>query len=129
MIIAVPYDNGNIFQHFGHATNFKLYDADNGTIRKTEIVSTVGKGHGALAAFLTQHNVETLICGGIGSGAQTALRLCGIKLCGGVTGSADDAVKQYLHASLKYVYAPTCIHGDADGHACSENGCGHHSCH
>lgn len=98
MIIAVPYENGNIFQNFGHAASFKLYVTDDSKIRKTEIVSTVGKSHGALAVFLTQHNVETLICDGIGSAAQNALRLCGIKLCCGVTGSADEAIRRYLHS-------------------------------
>lgn len=98
MIIAVPYDNGNIFPKFGQTAYFKLYDAHDGIIRKTEIVPTVSKSHGALAVFLTQHNVETLICDSIGSAAQTALRLCGIKLRCGVTGSADEAIRRYLHS-------------------------------
>ena len=28
MRIAVTYDNGNIFQHFGHTAQFKIYDIE-----------------------------------------------------------------------------------------------------
>ena len=88
MKIAVTYQDGDIFQHFGHTEFFKIYDIENTDIVKTEIVSTNGSGHGALAQFLHEHSVDTLICGGIGGGAQMALSQAGIKLYGGVTGKA-----------------------------------------
>ena len=70
MKIAVTYQDGDIFQHFGHTEFFKIYDIENTEIVKTEIVSTNGSGHGALAQFLHEHSVDTLICGGIGGGAH-----------------------------------------------------------
>lgn len=70
MKIALTYENGNIFQHFGQTKSFKIYDADNGEIKTSAIVDTNGSGHGALAGFLVMNNVDTLICGGIGGGAQ-----------------------------------------------------------
>ena len=73
MKIAVTYENGQIFQHFGHTEQFKLYDVADGSIIATEIVNTNGSGHGALAGFLMQQGVDVLICGGIGGGAQVAL--------------------------------------------------------
>ena len=82
MKIAVTYENGQIFQHFGHAEQFKLYEAVDGKITHTEVVDTNGSGHGALAGFLMQNGVDTLICGGIGGGAQAALAEAGIKLYG-----------------------------------------------
>ena len=97
MKIAVTYQDGDIFQHFGHTEFFKIYDIENTDIVKTEIVSTNGSGHGALAQFLHEHSVDTLICGGIGGGAQLALSQAGIKLYGGVTGKADDAVNDLLN--------------------------------
>lgn len=72
MRIGVTYENGMVFQHFGHTEQFKLYDVENGKIQTTQIVDTNGQGHGALAAFLTQAGVDILICGGIGGGAKTA---------------------------------------------------------
>ena len=90
MRIGVTYENGEIFQHFGHTEQFKLYDVENGEIKQTQVVDTNGQGHGALASFLTNAGVEVLICGGIGGGAQAALAAAGIQLFGGVSGDAHE---------------------------------------
>ena len=92
MKVAVTYENGQIFQHFGHTEQFKLYTVEDGKIVSSEILGTNGSGHGALAGFLSMNQVDVLICGGIGGGAQTALAQAGIKLYGGVTGQADREV-------------------------------------
>ena len=92
MKIAVTYENGQIFQHFGHTEQFKIYTVEDGKIVSSEVVDTNGSGHGALAGFLAEQNVTVLICGGIGGGAQMALVGAGIKLYGGVSGSCDEAV-------------------------------------
>lgn len=133
MRIAVTYENGNVFQHFGHTENFKIYDIDNGEIKGSEIVPTNGNGHGALAGFLALHNVDTLICGGIGGGAQNALAEADIKLYGGVSGNADEAVKALLDGTLAFNPDVQCNHhnhehGDEE-HTCGEHGCGSHTCH
>ena len=94
MKIAVTYENGQVFQHFGHTEQFKLYEASDGKIVHTEVVDTNGSGHGALAGFLMQHGVDALICGGIGGGAQAALAEAGIKLYGGVSGDAGERIAQ-----------------------------------
>ena len=96
MKIAVTYENGMIFQHFGHTEQFKIYEVAENAVVRAEVVNTNGSGHGALAGFLAQHGVDTLICGGIGGGAQAALAEAGIKLCGGVSGEADAAVAALL---------------------------------
>ena len=80
MKIAVTYENGQVFQHFGHTEQFKVYEVENGKIVKSEIVDTNGQGHGALAEFLLNGGVEVLICGGIGGGARNALAEAGIEL-------------------------------------------------
>ena len=102
MRIGVTYENGEIFQHFGHTEKFKLYDVENGEIKGSEVVATNGQGHGALSSFLTNAGVEVLICGGIGAGAQSALADAGIQLYGGVSGDADEAVSNYIAGNLKY---------------------------
>lgn len=117
MRIAVTYENGQIFQHFGHTQQFKVYDIENGQITNTEVLDTNGQGHGALGGFLTNAKVDTLICGGIGGGAQSALAEAGIKLYGGVTGSADDAVAAFLADKLDYNPNIQCSHHGAD-HTC-----------
>ena len=84
MKIAVTYDNGTIFQHFGKTETFKVYEVENDQIVSSEIIESNGSGHGALAGLLAGQNVEVLICGGIGGGAQAALADAGIELYSGV---------------------------------------------
>lgn len=131
MKIAVTYQNGQIFQHFGHTEQFKIYEISNGSILHAEVVDTNGSGHGVLAGFLMQHGVDTLICGGIGGGAQMALAQAGIRLFGGVSGDADAAVQALLNGTLTYDPDVHCNHhGHGEGsHTCGDHGCGHHNCH
>lgn len=132
MKIAVTYEDGLIFQHFGHTAQFKLYDTENGEIKNEQVVDTNGSGHGALAGFLAACGVDTLICGGIGGGAQTALAQAGITLYGGVSGNADEAVKALLNGTLVFNPNVKCNHHDHEhgaGHTCGEHGCGSHNCH
>ena len=128
MKIAVTYDNGQIFLHFGHTEQFKIYEVENGQIIGSQVVDTMGSGHGALAGFLMEHQVEVLICGGIGGGAQMALRQAGIQLFGGVSGSADDAVAALIANALQYNPNVRCSHHDhehGEGHSCGSHGDGH----
>ena len=128
MKIAVTYDNGLIFQHFGKTAQFKLYDVEDGKIVKEQIVDTNGEGHGALAGFLRNAQVDVLICGGIGGGAQTAMKDSGITLYGGNSGLADDAVDAFLAGTLAQIDDPTCNHHGHDhgaGHSCGDHGCKH----
>lgn len=130
MRIAVTYENGEIFQHFGHTEEFKIYDVEDGRIVSSEIADTNGSGHGALADMLKALKVETLICGGIGGGAQAALAEAGIRLYGGAAGKADAAVEALLAGNLEFNPDVQCSHhgehhhdGDCGSHSC---GSGHH---
>ncbi len=130
MKIAVTYEAGLIFQHFGHTNQFKIYHVENGSVVKSEIVDTNGQGHGALAGFLMTKGVDTVICGGIGGGAQNALGQFGIKIYGGVSGDCDEAVALFLANELDYNPNVKCSHHDhGKGHTCGNHGCGEHSCH
>ena len=131
MRIAVTYENGQIFQHFGRTEMFKLYDVADGKIINEQLVGTDGAGHGALAGFLKNAQVDVLICGGIGGGAQMAMREAGITLYGGNLGSAEEAVRAFLAQTLVHNDNPTCDHHGhehAAGHSCGDHGCGSHSC-
>ncbi len=127
--IAVTYENGEVFQHFGHTEEFKVYEVEDGQILNSEIIGSNGSGHGALAGLLDENKIDVLICGGIGGGAQAALSERGIELCAGASGNADEAVKAYLSGELVNTGANCDHHGE--GHSCSEHSCGDnedHSC-
>ena len=131
MRIAVPYENGQIFQHFGHTEQFKIYDVEDGKIISAKVVDTNGSGHGALAGVLVGIGTDVLICGGIGGGAQMALQSAGIQLYGGVSGDADKAVEAFVAGMLSYNPDVKCDHHDhhGEGHTCGEHGCGgSHNC-
>lgn len=128
MRIAVTYENGQIFQHFGRTEQFKVYDVQDGKIISSEVVSTNGNGHGALAGILTALKADTLICGGIGGGAQAALAAAGIRLYGGASGEADKAVEALLNGELAFNPDVHCDHHHGAGHDCGEHTCGEHTC-
>lgn len=128
MRIAVTYENGEIFQHFGHTAQFKLYDATDGKIVNEQIVDTNGSGHGALAGFLQAVQADALICGGIGMGAQMALADAGIKLFPGVQGSADAAAKALAEGNLQYDPNARCDHHEHHEGECGHDHCADHRC-
>ena len=131
MRIAVTYANGEIFQHFGHTEQFKVYDVQDGKIVASAVVDTNGSGHGALAGVLTALNADVLICGGIGGGAQMALAAAGIRLYGGVSGNADAAVEALVAGKLDFNPNVRCNHHDhhhGEDHTCGDHGCGSHNC-
>lgn len=128
MKVAVTYENGNVFPHFGHTEQFKVYEIEDGKVVRAQVADTNGSGHGALAGLLSELNVDTLVCGGIGAGAQAAMAEAGIRLYGGVSGSADEAVKALLAGTLVYDPNVRCDHHGhhGEGHSCKEDkhGCG-----
>ena len=129
MKIAVTYENGQIFQHFGHTEQFKIYTVEDGKVVDAKIIGTNGSGHGALAGMLFAKQIDALICGGIGGGAQTAVTQAGISLFGGVSGDADEAVKAYLAGNLSFNPDVKCSHhdhGHGEGHNCGSHNCNSH---
>ena len=123
MKIAVTYENGQVFQHFGHCEQFKLYTVEGDAVRASQVVGAAGSGHGALAGFLQSHGVDMLICGGIGGGARTALAQAGIQLFPGVEGDADQAVEALLLGRLAFDPDTVCRHHEGE-HDCHGHSCG-----
>lgn len=129
MKIAVTYDNGTVFQHFGRTEFFKVYEVEDGKILSSEVIGSNGTGHGALAGLLADRGIDVLICGGIGGGAQSALAEAGVELCAGTQGDVDQAVEAYLKGELVSSGA-NCDHHHGEEHSCGDHeeghGCGGH---
>ena len=100
MRIAVTYENGQIFQHFGHTEQFKVYDLEDNKIVNTQVVDTNGQGHGALAGFLNSGDADEAVKA---------------YLEGNLTYNPD------VHCTH---------HDHEDGHSCGEHHCGEdkHGC-
>ena len=138
MKIAATYDNGNIFQHFGKTETFKVYEVEDNKVVSSEVISSNGTGHGALAGLLAAQGISVLICGGIGGGAQTALAEAGIEVCSGAQGNTDEAVEAYLKGELTSAGTTCDHHHHEEGHSCGDScgdscgsscggGCGSHT--
>ena len=125
MKIAVAYDNGTIFQHFGKTEHFKIYEVEDKNVISSQVIGSNGAGHGALAGLLAEQAVDVLICGGIGGGAVAALTEAGVQLCAGASGDADQAVEAYLKGELASTGA-NCDHHHGEAHSCGDHGCGGH---
>ena len=125
MKIAVTYDNGEVFQHFGRTESFKIYEVEDNKVVSSEVISSNGTGHGALAGLLAEQGVNVLICGGIGGGAQTALTEAGIDLCAGVQGNVDEVVETYLKGELESSGVNCDHHHHEEGHSCGSHEEGH----
>ena len=121
MKIAATYDNGNIFQHFGKTEFFKVYEVEDNKIISSEVISSNGLGHGALAGLLGEQGIDVLICGGLGGGAQTALKEAGVEVCSGANGDADQAVEAYLRGELVSTGANCNHHHHEEGHSCGSH--------
>lgn len=115
--IAVTYEDGEIFQHFGQTRQFKIYEVTDGEIIRSEVVGTNGVTHCSLGSYLYEIGTSVLICGNLGMGASRALLSAGILVYAGNQGSADEAVKKLLRKEL--LYTPT---ANCGGHS---GGCHH----
>lgn len=129
MRIAVTYENGQIFQHFGRTEYFKIYDIEGNNIKEADVYGSNGVGHGALAGLLYNKQIDVLICGGLGMGAYNALTQAGIKVVAGATGDVDEAVKEYLAGNLVSTGSNCNHHNHGEGHSCGNHGCASNGCH
>jgi predicted Fe-Mo cluster-binding NifX family protein len=128
MKIAIPCENGQVFQHFGHTETFKIYTVEANILTMSDTISTNGSGHGALAALLQKSGVTDLICGGIGAGAKQALATANINLYGGVTGDVNVAAQALLAGTLSYDSNITCSHHGNDHDHNEDHECRHGQC-
>ena len=128
--IAVTYDNGQVFQHFGRTEQFKVFDVEDDEVVSSQLISSNGEGHGALAGVLANNTIDVLICGGIGAGAQATLDQAGIEVCAGASGDVDEVVESFLKGQLVNTGVNCDHHGE--GHSCGDHEGEHHcggGCH
>ena len=125
MKLAVPYEDGQVFQHFGKTKQFKIYDVAQGKVGFSMVVSAAGGGHGALAGFLRMLGISVVLCGGIGPGAVQTLHSLDIPPIAGVSGEADQAVQDFVDGKLAENTEALCNHHHTGDFG---PGCGHHAC-
>ena len=105
MKIAIPCENGEVMQHFGHATEFTVYTIEDIKPIEKETVTFDDTDHEKVAGGLKSRGVDLVICGNIGEGAHAAIDNAHMLLISGVTGNADEAVDSFLQGNLELMTA------------------------
>lgn len=123
MKIAIATEGANVSAHFGRCENFTIVELDGtSAIKDKKVISTQGNQHAALPDYLAALGVQTVISGGMGSGASENLKKANITAITGVHGTVDAAINSFIKGELKPGEAD--CHGHEHGHEHHEN----HSC-
>ncbi|MGI6778105.1 MAG: NifB/NifX family molybdenum-iron cluster-binding protein [Acetivibrionales bacterium] len=99
--IAVASDNDMVTEHFGHCSNFNIFEAEDNQIVKSESIPNPGHRPGFLPNFLNDMGVNVIISGGMGGGAIEIFNEKGIEVIVGASGNAKATVEAYLKGSLE----------------------------
>ena len=103
MKIAVAYKDGEIFEHFGHAEMFALYDYPDMEVescRKVLVECGDRHGHAAMAQRMKDNGVDAVIVGNIGAEGRAELLSMGIVPIAGYCGDADTAADMLITGQL-----------------------------
>lgn len=98
--IAVPVQGDNVSAHFGHAPHFKIYNIEENSIKKEEILENPGHQPGLLPKLLNEAGADVIIASGMGQKAITLFESNDIKVVCGASGEAKTAVEKYLGDQL-----------------------------
>jgi Mrp family chromosome partitioning ATPase/predicted Fe-Mo cluster-binding NifX family protein len=87
--IAVPTDGGRLAQHFGHCSEFMVFEAAGSSegVTRVDVLEAPPHRPGLLPGWLGQHGVDVVIAGGMGQRAQELFRQGGIEV---VIGARSD---------------------------------------
>lgn len=123
MKVAICFDKGRVFQHFGHTKEFKIYEIKDNKVTDFYYVSASGEGCSALVPILKFNQVNVLICGGLGDGAYNHLTEQGIIVLSGVDGDVDEVIGEFINETLEYKEGANCDHHENEGedHHCHDN--------
>ena len=127
MKIAISYKDGQIFEHFGHAEMFAIYEyneAEPDTVTKRLLECADRHGHKAMADLMKENGVELVLSGHMGAEAKNQLLAYGIIPVAGYCGDADTAADMLIDGTLPLVpeEAGACSGGCGGCH--SDGGCG-----
>ena len=108
MRVAITYDDGNVFMHYGKTREFIIFEIENNEIKNEFILPCGEYSHHTLADLLSINNVDVLICGGCGGHAIESLEAKNIKIYNGACGDVHNVIKQYINEELTFNGATEC---------------------
>lgn len=128
--IAVAYKDEQIFEHFGHAEQFAVYEFTNmedaRVFNKKIIDVSHLHGHQAMADLLKDEEVDAVLVGNMGGEAKSLLLSYGIVPVAGYCGKANTAAILLASGQLPINEGAGGCSGGCSG--CSGNCGGEESC-
>ncbi|MCR5732520.1 MAG: P-loop NTPase [Sphaerochaetaceae bacterium] len=118
MCVAVPYDNGKVYGHFGHTKSFKIYNIEDKKVTDSSVIENNFEGHDAVTAFLATLGVNGVIVSGIGEDAFKAMKINKAVIFKAKDMDADEAVEKLLKGELEEIL-------EAEGHCHEGESCCH----
>ena len=100
MKVAVAMEGDNVSAHFGHCVSYAIFNVNGKDIAREEDLMSPGHEPGRLPEFLSEHNVDFVIAGGMGPRAVDLFCSYGIEVILGVSGSIDSAVSEFANGNL-----------------------------
>ncbi|MDD3181855.1 MAG: NifB/NifX family molybdenum-iron cluster-binding protein [Alphaproteobacteria bacterium] len=112
MMIAIPIENGKLCSHFGHCSQFALLQTDAVTHAMTTRQDLEAPPHepGLLPAWLSEHGVNLVLCGGIGPRALDLFAQKGIEVITGAPIEEPEVLVAAHFQGILKTSANSCDH-------------------
>ena len=120
MKIALPSNQNQVDEHFGHCEYFTVFTIDDQNKILSQETITPPPGCGCksnIAQTLVQMGVKYMLAGNMGQGAVNILGSNGIQVLRGCSGDVKDAVESWLKGAVKDSGLACAAHE----HGCHEN--------
>lgn len=117
MKVAIAKDGSEVAQHFGHCTEYAIFDIADGRITRKQIVPSPAHEPGKLPAFLASHQVTHVLAGGMGPKAVSLFCSHNIDVYMGISGPVDTVIQDFIAGRISPGQS-SCTHGP-------DHECGH----
>ncbi len=109
-IIAIPTTNEVLDEHFGHSSQFTIFEIDSKSILNQKTIDAPSHQPGLLPPFLAEMGVSDVIAGGIGQRAIQIFNQYKINVYAGAPKQvAKELVEGFIANTLEFV-ANYCDH-------------------
>jgi len=100
MKVAIAKDGDLVSEHFGHCAEYALFNIENNTITRKEILQSPGHEPGKLPALLAQHHVTHVLAGGMGPKAVDLFCANNIEVLLGISGPIDSVIRNFIAGKI-----------------------------
>lgn len=113
--IAIPTNEGKLWQHFGKAPQVTIFNVEDGRIIDQQMLQAPEHEHGAMPRFLAEQGCTDVLCGGLGQGAVNLLNQLGIRIHAGAPElPVEQVLAMFLNGTI--VYGDPSCHHHCEGH-------------